>query len=243
MNAAHFTIVPLLRGRRERAPFVPSLRLGPTQRARRVTRERGRPGGARRRPPGPAMTHPEGFLGIWLKGVGRVRAPVLDSNRARYDRPPRSCWDVANLRIRPRAPRATCWIRNANGFLGRCESANLSRLLTRRTFARGADRRAISSSSRTSQRGPVNGAPRYMPRGLRLFPAEFAGVCALPLRRAPRSCSRGERRARRAGLVERARDAVRALFSVPSGERNREKFNRSRDCDPAFSSPARGRDC
>lgn len=185
------------------------------------------------------MTRPEGFLGIWLKGPGPVRAPVQDSNRARYDRRPQACWDAANLRIRPTAPGATCWIRNANDFLGRCESANLSRLLTWRTFARGADRRAISSSSRTSQRGLVNGAPRYMPRGLRLFPAEFAGVCTLASTGASGRRSRGEHRARGAGHQERAWDAVRALLSVRSGERNREKFNRSRDRAPAFSSPTR----
>ncbi len=79
--------------------------------------------------------------------------PELDTNRARYDRRPRSSWDVANPRICPDAPRATCRVRNANGFPGRCESANLSRLLTRRTFAKGSASGAISSVVRTSTTG------------------------------------------------------------------------------------------
>lgn len=84
-----------------------------------------------------------GALGAARTNVGALGAlfarlqPELDTNRARYDRRPRSSWDVANPRICPAALRATCRGRNANGFPGRCESANLSRLLTRRTFANG----------------------------------------------------------------------------------------------------------
>lgn len=131
MNAAHFTLAPQFPGRRERAPFVPILQ--PSPKAARSARHArtwapGWPSLAATRSP---LTRPEGFLGIWLEGLGAV----LDSNRARYERPPQPWRDVANMRTCPSASRATCWVRNANRLLGRCESANLSRLLTRRAFA------------------------------------------------------------------------------------------------------------
>ena len=95
---------------------------------RRATRQRGRP-------------------------TRSVPGATLESNRARYDRPPQLSRDAANLRICPSASRSTCCIRNANGFLGRCDSVSLSRLLTRRAFAKGSACGAIFLSSPTRGEG------------------------------------------------------------------------------------------
>lgn len=174
MDAAHFTPVPQLRGRRERAPVVPSP--VPRREAARTARHARtwapwwRSSAGARTP----VTRPGRFLGIWL----RVPVAVLDSTRARYGRPPQSWRDAANLRSRPRPPRQTCWVRTANDFLGRYESANLSRLLTRRTLASGSPCGAISSSSRTSREASVNSGPRSDPRGRCLFSTDFPRVCA-----------------------------------------------------------------
>lgn len=111
---------------------------------RRATRQRGRP---TRSVPG---------------------ATLVESNRARYDRPPQLWRDVANLRICPSASRSTCCIRNANGFLGRCDSVSLSRLLTRRAFAKGSACGATIHKGRNASSGlcsfwPVDRASRCCP--------------------------------------------------------------------------------
>jgi hypothetical protein len=130
----------------------------PWRRVRRVTRQRGRRGGARRRPRGSSVTRsrspstrPAGFLGIWLRAPRSVQGAARDSNRARYAWPPQP-WagrcESANVSQRPRVTR---WIRNANGFPGRCESANLSRLLLWRRFARGVANGAIFESAQSTR--------------------------------------------------------------------------------------------
>lgn len=89
-------------------------------------------------------------LGATRTDVGRAWGRL---ERARYERRPHPSRARANPRTRPSAPLATCCIRNANGFLGRCESANVSRLFTRRAFASGAECGAIHLSSPTDGEG------------------------------------------------------------------------------------------
>lgn len=123
---------------------------------------------------GALKARPEGFLGSgW-----RVCGPAQDSNRRATNGPRVRRGTVRILRTVPAssfqvpefAMRTVFWD-DAN--LRTCPAERLANGLVN-----GVERGAILPSTRTFVAGAVNGAPRYMPRGLRLFLAEFAGVCA-----------------------------------------------------------------
>lgn len=162
---------------------------------------------------------------------------MLDSKRARDERPPRLSRDDANLRACPGSRCATCWIRNANGFPGRCEFANLSR--RERCERVGKRRRTGSHFSLVANTAGAKSKqrPQEQSSGPLVLRGKSEGFTCCAVARVWLGRSRGER--------WRARCACPGPLSGGVLRPVRGDFRRARltpapfswDSDPAFSCP------